>query len=53
MEAFLQAGTYSFVAITLLLVAVLRRVRDVVLTMLPVMLSGLLRSPPARPSTSR
>jgi predicted RND superfamily exporter protein len=41
-DAFLQAGTYSFVAITLLLVAVLRRVRDVVLTMLPVMLSGLL-----------
>ena len=41
-HAFLQAGTYSFVAITLLLVAVLRRVRDVVLTMLPVMLSGLL-----------
>jgi uncharacterized protein len=41
-HAFLQAGTYSFVAITLILVAVLRRVRDVVLTMLPVMLSGLL-----------
>jgi predicted RND superfamily exporter protein len=41
-HAFLQAGAYSFVAITLLLVAVLRRVRDVVLTMLPVMLSGLL-----------
>jgi hypothetical protein len=41
-HAFLQAGAYSFLAITLLLVAVLRRVRDVVLTMLPVMLSGLL-----------
>jgi hopanoid biosynthesis associated RND transporter like protein HpnN len=41
-HAFLQAGTYSFVAITVLLVAVLRRARDVVLTMLPVMLSGLL-----------
>ncbi len=41
-HAFLQAGTYSFLAITLLLVAVLRRVRDVVLTMLPVILSGLL-----------
>ena len=41
-HAFLQAGAYSFVAITVLLVAVLRRVRDVVLTMLPVMLSGLL-----------
>jgi len=41
-HAFLQAGAYSFVAITVLLAAVLRRVRDVVLTMLPVMLSGLL-----------
>jgi uncharacterized protein len=41
-HAFLQAGAYSFLAITLLLAAVLRRVRDVVLTMLPVMLSGLL-----------
>ncbi len=41
-HAFLQAGAYSFVAITLLLVAMLRRARDVVLTMLPVMLSGLL-----------
>jgi hopanoid biosynthesis associated RND transporter like protein HpnN len=41
-DAFLQAGVYSFLAITLLLVIVLRRVRDVVLTMLPVMLSGLL-----------
>jgi uncharacterized protein len=41
-HAFLQAGAYSFVAITVLLAAVLRRVRDVVLTMMPVMLSGLL-----------
>ena len=41
-HAFLQAGIYSFLAITLLLAAVLRQVRDVVLTMLPVMLSGLL-----------
>jgi hopanoid biosynthesis associated RND transporter like protein HpnN len=41
-EAFLQAGAYSFLAIVLLLAVVLRRVRDVVLTMLPVMLSGLL-----------
>jgi hopanoid biosynthesis associated RND transporter like protein HpnN len=41
-DAFLQAGTYSFVTITLLLVLVLRRVRDVVLTVLPVVLSGLL-----------
>ncbi|HEY2609955.1 MAG TPA: MMPL family transporter [Reyranella sp.] len=41
-DAFLQAGTYSFLTILLLLAVVLRRVRDVVLTMLPVMLSGLL-----------
>ena len=41
-HAFLQAGAYSFVAITLLLAGVLRRVRDVVLTIVPVMLSGLL-----------
>lgn len=41
-EAFLQAGVYSFLAITLLLALVLRRTRDVVLTMLPVLLSGLL-----------
>jgi uncharacterized protein len=41
-HAFLQAGAYSFLAITLLLAAVLRQVRDVVLTMLPVVLSGLL-----------
>jgi hopanoid biosynthesis associated RND transporter like protein HpnN len=41
-HAFLQAGTYSFLAIVLLLAVVLRRVRHVVLTMLPVMLSGLL-----------
>ncbi len=41
-EAFLQAGLYSLVAITLLLAVVLRRIRYVILTMLPVMLSGLL-----------
>jgi len=41
-HAFLQAGAYSLLAITLLLAAVLRRVRDVVLTLLPVLLSGLL-----------
>jgi len=41
-EAFLQAGVYSVLAITLLLALALRRVRDVVLTMLPVLLSGLL-----------
>ena len=41
-EAFLQAGVYSVLAITLLLAFALRRVQDVVLTMLPVVLSGLL-----------
>ncbi|HEV7543330.1 MAG TPA: MMPL family transporter, partial [Reyranella sp.] len=41
-EAFLQAGLYSLLAIMLLLAVVLRRTRYVVLTMLPVMLSGLL-----------
>ncbi|MCR0984819.1 hopanoid transporter HpnN [Roseomonas populi] len=41
-SAFIQAGLLSFVAVTALLALVLRRVRDVVLTMLPVLLSGLL-----------
>src|SRR5580704_14244075 len=41
-EAFLQAGLYSLLAIILLLAVVLRRTRDVILTMLPVLLSGLL-----------
>jgi hypothetical protein len=40
--AFLQAGLYSAFAITLILAVTLRRARDVVLTMLPVLLSGLL-----------
>jgi hopanoid biosynthesis associated RND transporter like protein HpnN len=40
--SFLQAGLWSFLAITLILAAALRRVRDVVLTMVPVLLSGLL-----------
>ena len=40
--SFLQAGVWSFVAITAILAVALRRVRDVVLTMLPVLLSGLL-----------
>ena len=40
--SFLQAGLWSFLAITLILLAALRRVRDVVLTMVPVLLSGLL-----------
>jgi predicted RND superfamily exporter protein len=41
-EAFLQAGAYSGVAVLALLVLVLRRTRDVVLTIVPVLLSGLL-----------
>lgn len=41
-EAFLQAGIYSAVAIIVLLALVLRRARDVILTMAPVVLSGLL-----------
>ncbi|MBI2740742.1 MAG: MMPL family transporter [Rhodospirillales bacterium] len=40
--SFLQAGLWSLLAITLILAAALRRVRDVVLTMVPVLLSGLL-----------
>jgi len=40
--SFLQAGLWSFLVITLILAAALRRVRDVVLTMVPVLLSGLL-----------
>ncbi len=40
--AFIQAGVLSFIAVTLLLALVLRRVRDVMLAMLPVLLSGLL-----------
>src|SRR5262249_15561292 len=41
-EAFLQAGVYSGVAVIVLLALVLRRARDVMLTMAPVLLSGLL-----------
>ena len=40
--AFLQAGALSGLAIVALLALVLRRARDVVLTMLPVLLSGAL-----------
>jgi hopanoid biosynthesis associated RND transporter like protein HpnN len=40
--AFAEAGVLSFVAITLLLYAVLRRVRDVAITMAPIVLTGLL-----------
>jgi uncharacterized protein len=41
-EAFLQAGAYSGVVIIVLMAVVLRRARDVVLAMLPALLSGLL-----------
>jgi hopanoid biosynthesis associated RND transporter like protein HpnN len=41
-RAFLEAGVYSLVSITVILVLVLRRTRDVILTLIPVMLSGLL-----------
>ncbi|RKK02439.1 MMPL family transporter, partial [Teichococcus wenyumeiae] len=40
--AFQQAGLLSGIAITLLLAVILRRLRDVLLTVLPVLLSGLL-----------
>ena len=40
--AFVEAGVLSFVAITLLLLLVLRRVRDVAITMAPIVLTGLL-----------
>jgi hopanoid biosynthesis associated RND transporter like protein HpnN len=40
--AFLEAGALSFAAITALLFLVLRRVRDVAITMAPIVLTGLL-----------
>ncbi len=40
--AFTEAGALSFVAITALLFAVLRRVRHVIITMTPIVLTGLL-----------
>ena len=40
--AFAEAGALSFIAITLLLFAVLRRSRDVAITMAPIVLTGLL-----------
>jgi hopanoid biosynthesis associated RND transporter like protein HpnN len=40
--AFAEAGALSFVAITLLLYAVLRRARHVAITMAPIVLTGLL-----------
>jgi len=41
-RAFAEAGALSFVAITVLLFAALRRVRDVAVTMAPIVLTGLL-----------
>jgi len=41
-HAFLAAGLYSFLAITALLFFVLRQVRDVALTLAPIILTGLL-----------
>ena len=40
--AFVEAGVLSFIAITLLLFIVLRRARDVAITMAPIVLTGLL-----------
>jgi hopanoid biosynthesis associated RND transporter like protein HpnN len=40
--AFIEAGVLSFIAITILLFIVLRRVRDVAITMAPIVLTGLL-----------
>jgi uncharacterized protein len=42
MGAFVQAGLWAFIAITILLVLVLRRVRDVLLTIAPLLLSAML-----------
>lgn len=41
-RAFIQAGVWSFIAITFLLIFVLRRVRDVMVTILPLLLTALL-----------
>ncbi len=41
-SAFAEAGVLSFVAITVLLFIVLRRARDVAITMAPIVLTGLL-----------
>jgi len=41
-RAFITAGMLSFIAITLLLYVALRRVRDVIITMTPIILTGLL-----------
>jgi hypothetical protein len=41
-DAFIEAGVLSFVAISCLLFVVLRRLRDVTITMAPIVLTGLL-----------
>lgn len=41
-SAFVQAGIWSFLAIVVLLALVLRRIRDVILTLIPIALAGLL-----------
>ena len=41
-DAFIEAGVLSFAVITILLIAVLRRARDVMLTIIPLVLTGLL-----------
>jgi hopanoid biosynthesis associated RND transporter like protein HpnN len=41
-DAFEQAGALSFVVITALLLLVLRRIRDVLLTIIPLLLTGIL-----------
>jgi hypothetical protein len=40
-NAFIEAGVLAFLAITLMLALVLRRLHDVIMTLLPLMLSGL------------
>jgi hypothetical protein len=41
-SAFTEAGVLSFIAITVLLLVVLRRIRDVAITMAPIVLTGFL-----------
>ena len=41
-SAFVEAGALSFITIIILLVAVLRRARDVAMTLIPLVLAGLL-----------
>lgn len=41
-DAFVEAGVLSFIAITVLLLVTLRRVRDTLITMAPIVLTGLL-----------